>query len=364
MTSSTASISLETLDQLFSRMPTGSVDRAILNSLRGLNHRQVQSAVPSNKDTVGLTLFTRPQLNMQTDNIRNIRQMSQLLSNDGMSMQSYIRAVLDPRLSQGFSMFGIEYPALDCPLMDPYQAFIPCFTNNYLSQSGWPSISVPTFTSKAGLYNETFSMVDGVVLNHGDWDLNVNFRNTRGDAVLYLLYTWVLYMSLVFEGRLVPYMDFMTENELDYNTRVYRLVLDAKKQKVVKIAATHAGFPIGVPVGDAFNDPGGIVYSEANKEIGVTFRCTGVDYFDAILVKEFNETVECFNANMMDDYRDASMIAVPYSDIELFNFSGYPRIDPVTTELKWYVYLEHAQQVYTRRLRAMSQYNSNEEIGA
>lgn len=328
-------ITTKSLDELFSAMPTGSLDRAILNNLTGINHRQIPGMLPSNKDMPGLTFFTRPQLNMQKDNIRNVRQLSQLMSDIETSMQRYIRCILDPRLINGVT--GI--PPIKCPIVDNMQAFIPVLTNNCVSQSGWPSISVPNFTSKAGMYNESYSMVDGRVLNHEAWDLNVNFRNTRGDPILYLFYVWALYMSSVFEGKLVPYLDMISENEIDYNTRIYRLVLDYRKRKVTKISACHAAFPVGVPVGDPFNDSGDRTYSEANAEIGMTFRCIGVDYFDDILVKEFNATVAIFNPSMEDDKRSSEMMPIPWKNIQQMNHRGYPYINPNTSELEWYVSL-------------------------
>ena len=59
------------LDDLFSTMPLGSVERAEVNNLYGINHRQINAALPMNKDVQGLTFFVRPQLNLLQDNIRN-----------------------------------------------------------------------------------------------------------------------------------------------------------------------------------------------------------------------------------------------------------------------------------------------------
>lgn len=357
-------ISSKTLEQIYNSMNTGSLDRAILNNLRGINHRQIPTMLPSNKEMPGLTFFTRPQLNMRRDNLRNVRQLSQLLNMNPISMQTYIRAMLDPRLVEGCTIGNTYLPPIQCPIIDNQQAFIPFLTNNIVSQSGWPSISVPTFTSKAGLYNESIAMVDGRVLNNGVWDLNVNFRNTRGNPILNLFYIWALYMSFVFEGRLVPYLDMITENEIDYCTRVYRLTMDYRKQRVMEIAACHAAFPVGVPIGDAFNDGGGVTYSEANKEIGMSFKCVGVDYIDSILIKEFNETVCIFNPAMYDNYRDQYMMKVPWSLISLFNNRGYPRIDSYTTELQWYVPLNEYNARAGAILGTIPEYNSNEEVGS
>lgn len=344
-------------------MPTGSLDRAILNNLKGINHRQIQGMLPTNKELPGLTFFVRPQLNMQRDNLRNVRQMASLLSNEPTSIQMYIRCMLDPRLMTGLHMGGDGIAPIKCPIVDNKMAFIPILTNNLVSMSGWPSISIPTFTSKPGLYNEAYSMVDGRVFNNEVFDLSVNFRNMRGDPVLYLFYIWGLYMSLVFEGKLVPYLDMISENEIDYNTRIYRLVLDYKRERVLKITACHAAFPVGIPVGDAFDIPGDKTYSEANRDIGMRFKCMGVDYFDDILIYEFNKTVEIFNPSMESDRRGKEMIKVAPNLIQSFNHQGYPRINPKTSELEWYQQLEDFSKTTGGILADIKQATSDDFTG-
>ena len=362
------------LDELYSSLPTGSLDRAIFNNLRGFNHRQTPGALPSNKDMPGYIFFTRPQLNMQKENLRNVRKLSMLLNDLPTSMQTYIRCMLDPRLMTGLNYGdsekdadGISRPqmlnAIDCPLVDNEQAFIPILTNNVVNSSAWPSISLPTFKSKAGLYNESFTMADGRVINNENWDLNVTFRNTRCDPILMLFYVWTLYMSFVFEGLLVPYLDMMARNELDYNTRVYRLVMDYQKNKVTKITACHAAIPVGLPIGDAFAIPGDQTYSDANKEIGMSFACTGVDYFDPIVAYEFNKVVGVFNPNMKDGVREMTMMPVPKRRIDEFNWKGYPHINLNNAELEWFVSMDTVRRVSGETLNAIQTYNADDEIG-
>ena len=356
-------VTSKTLEELFSAMPTGSLDKAILNNLRGINHRQIAGMLPMNNNMPGYTFFTRPQLNMQRDNLRNVRQLSALLTKVPTSMQTYIRCLLDPRLMSGVTIGKHNLPMTSCPIFDNQMAFIPVFTNNLTSISGWPSISVPTFSSKPGLYNESFAMVDGRVINNEVFDISVNFRNTRGNAVLYTLYVWVLYMSMVFEGKLVPYLDFITENELDYNTRIYRLVMDYKKQKVEAITACHASFPTGVPTGDMFDIQGDKPYSEANHEISARFKCCGVDYFDDILIKEFNETVGIFNPSMKDDKRATAAVRISPKLIQYFNHKGYPYINPVTRDLEWYTSIADYSAKSTEILNDITETNSEEYTG-
>lgn len=125
-----SAISSKTLEQIYNSMVTGSLDQAILNNLRGINHRQVAGMLPSNKEMPGLTFFTRPMLNMRKDNLRNVRQLSQLLNSVPTSMQTFIRAMLDPRLVEGCNIGGIDLAPISCPIIDNNQAFIPFLTNN------------------------------------------------------------------------------------------------------------------------------------------------------------------------------------------------------------------------------------------
>jgi hypothetical protein len=331
-----------TLDDYFASTPIGSVDRASGNNLFGINHQQTPGAVPANKDTFGLTFFTRPQLNLQSDNLRNERRFYSLLTNQPLSMQRYIRCMLDPRAQLGHqpkSSNNVEalYPPIPCPLVDSSQAFIPVLTNNLLTLSGWPDVVAPVFESESGMYKESYAQVDGLSRNYESFDLDASFRNTRGDPILYMFYIWLQYMSDVFEGKLVPYMDYLVENVIDYNTRIYRLVLDVNKQKVKKIAATGASFPVSVPTGSFFDFNSETPYSDQNKDITIRFRCMGADYLDDILIKEFNDTVKIFNPSMFNRYRDQEMVRVSQKTLPLFNNRGYPRIDETTYDLEWWV---------------------------
>lgn len=325
------------LDDYFQSTPIGSIDKAIGNNLYGLNHTQVQGAVPSNKDSYGLTFIVRPQLNMQADNIRNSRLFYPLLTDNTRSMQRFVRCMLDPRLIEGYKFLNAMSPQLACPIVDNQNAFISVLTNNLNSVSGWPDIVAPTYTSKPGLYNEAISFVDGLARNYEVFDLDLSFRNTRGDPILYMFYIWLHYTSMVFEGRLVPYWDYLTEREIDYTTRIYRLVLDQHKNKVTKIAATGACFPNSVPTGSFFDFNAEKPYNDQNKDITIRFKCMGAEYQDDILIKEFNDTVEIFNPSMSDKNRERDMVSVSRNLRTIFNNRGYPRIDPSTNQFEIWV---------------------------
>jgi hypothetical protein len=353
------------VDQLLSNLPVSSISRAIGNNLYGLNLRQTGNPVPRAKDAYGFTFFTRPQLNLSRLNISNYRGFYNLLNDNHNSYQTYTRLMLDPRLAANSD--------IKCPFVDIQNPFIPILTNNIVSLSGWPDLAVPSYTSPSGLYGQEHSFVDGITNHYEAFDLDVTFRNTKGNPLLYFFYIWVKYESLVFEGILNPYMDMIVENEIDYNTRIYRIVLDQQKRYVTYIGATGASFPINVPTGNLFDYNTDTPYNTKNTEINIRFRSMGFLAFEDILKLEFNKTLAIFNKELakvlehdMDDsisdaekarddgsvvYRvsGCKYVKVPYyialsMDNDIYsnpffsiNYRAYPYINLVTSELEFWV---------------------------
>lgn len=362
-------------DDVFQNLPIGSVEKSIGNNLYGFNHRQIPGMVPMNKDVYGMTFFTRPQLNMTAGNLRNVRMFYPLMTQSPISLQRFVRCSLDPRVMEGNEgPNGISGKGLECPMVDNRQAFIPVLTNNLKSLSGWPDISAPTFSSKAGVYGEVYSHVDGITRNFESFDIDCSFRNTKGDPILYMFYTWVHYQSMVYEGLFIPYIDYILENELDYTGRIYRLILDETRRYVKKIYATGASFPISVPMGSFGDFSSEQPYNDQNKDITIRFRSLGAQYLDDILVKEFNDTVVIFNQEMKavqtirrvpnDVTIAGNVVKVPYGLLVYFNHRGYPWIDPNTYELEWWIPKTYYSTKITKMLSStnmdVAAYEANE----
>lgn len=355
------------LDDIYTSLNIGSIERASANNLYGLNHRLIPTAVPSNKDRYGLTFFVRPQLNMTQDNIRNVRYFYSLLNDNMYSIQRYVRSILDPRIISGVTIGRHNYRSYPCPLVDNLNPFIPVLTNNLLSISGWPDLTLPTFTSNPGQYKEVFSQTDGVARNYESYDIDASFRNVRGDPIILLFYIWCHYQALVFENKMTPYFDFLSENEIDYNTRIYRLVLDSTNMYVTKIAACGSAFPISVNLSSFFDFSNEKPYNDQSREISVRFRCMGAEYLDDVTIYEFNETVCIFNADMRDGVREKTMVKIAPSILTLFNNRGYPRINYNTYELEWYVdkdlYNSYTRKFLNAQMTESAAISNEEETG-
>jgi hypothetical protein len=320
------------VEDVWARSAVGNPSKAITETLYGLNHRSLANSVPINRDYYGLAFFTKPDLRLHADNLYRMRKFAPLLTTQATSLPRAIRAMLD------FRHDTHKEESYLSPLIDPKQIFIPLLTNQLVTMSGWQDIEIPTHTSDAGVYGEQFSFVDGIAEIYRTFDMPVTFRNIPGDPITALFYYWITYAAAVFEGILTPYANNIAENTIDYQTRIYRVVLDSSKRFVQKIACVGAAFPISVPVGQSFNFE---IDTPINRidQININFRCIGAEYYDDRIMHDFNSAVMIGNGDMQDDRRkDAGMIKVPYEYIFLFNHLGYPRINPATFELEWWVY--------------------------
>jgi hypothetical protein len=335
----------ENIDKVFQASPVGALSTAIGDSFYGLNHRQQPGAISINKDYYGLTFFTRPRLNLSTENIRVARLLTPLLTNEPASIQRIIRCLLDHDLAK---------KGITSPFVDEQQAFIPILTNHLLSMNGFQDVVAPTMTAPEGMYKESWSMVDGLTQNYSTYDITANFRNIPGDPITLMFYTWITYASLVYQGVLVPYPDMIINNEIDYNTRIYRLVLDPTKTKVQKIGATGASFPVNAPLGASFNFEADRPLNSSNDQISITFQSSGAIYQDDILIDEFNRTTQIFNDGLKDGKRERAYTKVPMDALSIFNNRGYPRINPNTYDLEWWV----SNEEYRRRLPQVDQQSS------
>ena len=314
------------------RTANGDPGKAITEIMWGLNHRSLANSIPINKDYYGLVFFTKPDLRLDNNNVRRFSKFSPMATTRENTLPRAIRAMLDFRHNTHNEE---SYP---CGLIDPKQAFIPLLTNTILSMGGWQDVELPTYTSEAGVYGEQISFADGIADIYRCFDINVNFRNIPGDPITALFYYWVNYAAAVFEGSLSPYPDNAAQNTIDYQTRIYRLVLDPSKRFVQKIACCGAAFPTSAPTGAAFNfeidQP-----INRNDQISMTFRAIGAEYYDDMILHDFNRAVCIANNDMLDAYRtSAGLVKVPQEFIYLFNHQGYPRINPNNSELEWWVY--------------------------
>lgn len=310
----------------------GDGNTAISRVFSGVNHRGNASSVAMNKDYYGLAFFSRPDMNMTTKNLLRNRKFTPLLTSNNKSIPRAIRASLDITCDNHANL------SYTCPLIDQKNIFIPILSNHLISMSGWPDMELPTYTTSSGVQGEAISFADGIVDINRTFDLTCNFRNMSGSPILELIRYWMMYISNVTQGTMQPHPVNIAQNTVDYQTRIWRLVLDNTKRFVQKIASSVACFPLNNPIGASFNFEIDTPVNRSNDQLSFNFRCHGAEYNDDILIHEFNRSVIYANADMEDGSREGSLVKLPGEYLHHFNYTGYPRINPGTFELEWWVY--------------------------
>lgn len=339
----------------------GDLTSALRNTLMGFNHRGFGSPVPFNAENHGITFFTRPRLNLSYDNVVMDRVLTPFLANDPDSYQRALRLMLDPEAGRGrvLAVGGDRLHQLDSNLFDYRQAFIPLLSNNLLSMSGWPDPTMDMYVSNPGVTREVWTMADGPVDIRNNFDLTANFRNIIGDPITLLFWFWYRYMGNVRSGKMIPWPEEVIENRLDYNTAIWRITLDPARKFIQKIGRTIAT-PTAVPFGASLDYSTDTPFNMSNaSQISIPFSCVGAEYNDPILFAEFNLLVAAHNVDMLEPNRVKTMRKIEGEELAYFNYYGFPRINFMTAELEWYVYIaeyqahlnalaETGQQLYTK----------------
>ena len=319
----------------------GALQQAIYQNFYGLNRFSGVPYAPLNRTGNGFVFFTRPRMNLSYDNITQVRTFTNLLTRSERGTLRALRATLDPigaRMAGGYGS----------PMVNPYNPFIPLLSNNLLSLSGWPETVVDTFTSDPGIYKEEWSIADGFPRQFGAFEMTANFRNILGDPISWLFHYWTQYMLYIHEGVMDPRPEQLLDNEIDYDTRVYRLIMDKTFTFVEKIASTGAMFPISDNSAQQFDFDVTKPIGEGPDEVSVTFRCMGADYNDPISIYEFNRAGELFDFRLSDGLRAQYYQKITPAEAMLFNHRGIPRINVYTMELEWWVLKSEHKKILTK----------------
>lgn len=329
------------VDNMLTAMGFGRTDQRIVNNLRAFNIIQNQSNPQVQVENMGYVFFTRPSLNLSYDNIATVRKMTPMLTLDKSSVHRFVRATLDH--------VGSVYKGgmADSPFVDPLNAFIPILTNSLETLGGWPNPSVDHYTSKAGNYKEQWAMVDGSYDVRGAFNLSASFTNPPNDAVSKILNTWTMYQNLVYDGTIAAYPQPRTQRYIDYQTRIYRFVMDHSKRRILKWANCGVAFPTTNTDADSMDFDRSKVYNENAGRIDQNFLCTGAEYNDPITLYEFNAAVEIMNPAMRggETGRLKRMVKLEQADKQYMNYLAYPYINLITNELEWWAFRDVYQHI-------------------
>lgn len=326
-----------------------SISSAMAETFYGPNITANPVMLKPNTNSSGYIFTTRPDLNLSEANLRVERKMMPLLTDKKNHVMHAIRMILCPRLAMRMS--EIEYNGTltgqnNMPrdpihnLVNPKYPFIAVSDNNVKSMTGWPSGSgLGIHSTPAGILKEVHIQADAPDTFNGEFSLNLSLNSMKGSPNLYLYHYWRLYIGFVLSQTygMMPWPEYLGNGRLDYTCRHYRLIMDETKTFVEEIAATGYSIPRSIDIGPIFDYQSENPRPYVDKSIEVEFACSGAIYIDELLIKQFNETVCLFNRDMLDGKRQQYLIKVDKKYQTIFNNYCYPRINPITRELEWWV---------------------------
>lgn len=315
---------------------TGNPDTAIYNMFYGPNHTGSGDLVAPNQDFAGYVFITKPNLNLKPSNIGHVRKLQYLLDDDPNSNACAVKCCLTSSKYWNYAKDGRRSNAIN----DRYP-FIAFLSSSLESISGWPDEVMEFYESEPGIAGEVHGWADGRPESYSTFDLQLTFNSKEGDPHNSLFSTLHQYMGRVGTGEIYPLRESEVEWEVDYNMNVYVILMDRNKKFVQKIASLGGGGIIsGAPTGASFNLDHSIGMQTASKQISVPMKCFGFRYNDPAIFENFNNTVGMVNSDMarvMAGIDDGSMVRITEDVKFMFNFKGYPFINPETSELEWWI---------------------------
>ena len=341
-----------TLDTLSRMAGAGTQSSKHQDIFYGINQFSQLPEVPFHKEAQGLVFFTRPDLNLNYDNISQVRQMTHLLVQDTNTPMNAVKLVLDPttqlggvppilRNAQRFTKhLPKHWSVINSPLVDWRSPYINLLSNTCMSLSNPPDIGVENYTSPEGKFKEQWLMVDDVVNQNSSYNLTATFMNPKGNGVQMLFLTWILYMSFLRSGHMTAHPHNRWLNRMDYFTRIERFKFDESGTRIVQWFHTGAAVPTSINIGEGFGLQREDPYDTKSKEISAQFNCVGAVYNDPIQLWEFNLRQMKWNSDLLEGKRQEKMYKVPPDDRALLNNLGYPLINLATFEMEWWVYKE------------------------
>lgn len=314
-------------------------DTALSSTLKGLDIFNNPTPAQQTHEQNGLIFFTRPMLNLSYHNTSADPTLTPLMTRERTSIGAYVRAMLDP-------LNNLSHPDFNCPLVDRENAFMPLLSNTVETLSGWQDPMLQTWTSAAGVVRQAYTLPDSTNDVFEPVDLSATFRSVRGNILGYLFHVWQTYIGRSLQGRVTPHPIFMQKNTVDFGTRIYSLVLDQTRSYVQEIGCTGMSFPLSNPAGARLNYNRSEVLNREVDTLNQTWRSMGLFYYHPGYMYDFNETTGLLRPHFNNPNERQKYYRVLWPrEYKMFTYQSFPRINPRTARLEWWVSREKYRAV-------------------
>ncbi|QDH47075.1 hypothetical protein PQC07_gp191 [Aeromonas phage D3] len=307
---------------------TPGTNAPLMNSLRSFRiFGKGPAMMPLADDTIGLSFVTRPQLNLIDDVIARSERLKVLKDVSGNSIGAYIRGTLDERWAA----------ANPCPALDNANPFIVALTTYLKTSNGFGDLSMQIQTTDPGMREQVYQRVASKLEENGLYSMNQTYFNPKPSVIPALFQYWMTYISEVTSGDrgCYPRAKYLFGNRIDYDTRIYHLIMNKDGEFLEQIFATVQSIPVTFPSGSQANidNTQNSLRGEGQDDFSVQFSSTAMRFNEPGLIQAFNEHSYMYNPNIRPKTRDQYFRRLSADEYLEYGYSGaYPLLLPVRND--------------------------------
>lgn len=301
----------------------------LITSLRGLRILGKGPAMmPLADNTIGLALVTRPQLNLTDDNISRSEKLVSLFGAGQYSMSGYIRGMLDERWAAGNPNVAL----------DNNMPFITCLTEYLKTSTGFGDLQIQIDTSEPGLRQQVYQRVASKLEDNSAFSINQTYFNPKPNVLQGLFQIWEDYISEVTSGdrQVSPRDWYLMANRIDYDCRIYHLIMNKDTEYLEHIFATVQSIPVTYPAGAMANidNTSGSLRGEGQDDFSIQFASVGMRFDEWGLIQSFNEHSFLYNPRLRPQVRNSFYRELNPTEYIPYSYGAYPLLLPRQAEVK------------------------------
>ena len=306
---------------------------ALINMLRGIRILGPGNQLaPIPDDTIGLAFVSRPMLNLSDENVIKHPQLLPLYAPQKNTLMAYVKGLLDPKWGRGNS--GLT------DVLDPLYPWIPPITNLLKVSSGFPDLKLNVLKSNPGFRKEVYQKVNGVLKVNYDFEMRQSYYSAKPNILPYIFEAWVHYIEAVTLGDegMEPYDRALIENYIDYDCRIYHMILNKNMRNIEWLFCNASCFPTTFPSGSfcTIDRTGTSLRGQGQDELEIGFECVGFRFGNIRIADMFNRTTLFANPQMHPSVRSSRYRKLSVAEYFAGAYNVYPWINVDLMELEYW----------------------------
>lgn len=306
----------EYLDAAFKDANAPGYDTALINSFRGFRaYPNGPAMMPASDNLIGLMFLTRPEINLSDDNVRRSEGLVKLLGVGPSDYGSYIRGLLDRRWANGKTI----------PMLDNELPFISCLNEYLKTSTGFSDLSLSTNTSEPGLRQQVYQTINSKLDENGQFTISQTYYNPKPSIIQAIFQIWLTYISEVKSGdnQVYPYLDYLMCNRIDYDCRIYHLIMNKDSQYLESIFAGVQSIPTSFPAGSIANidRTASTNRGEGQDDFSIQFSTVGMRFDELSLINSFNRHSFRYASGLYEDAIKGA--GIRFSEVEPNEYEKY-----------------------------------------